>query len=119
MDRKQVAPYGSWKSPITADLVVAKSVRLQQIVVDGTDIYWNESRPTEAGRYVIVRWSAADAALSGGVLPADVTPSPYNARTTVHEYGGGDFIVVDGVAYFSNFADQRVYRQPLGGEPAP
>jgi len=119
MDKRQVAPYGSWKSPITTDMVVARSVRLQQIVVDGTDIYWNESRPAEAGRYVIVRWPEADAARPGDVLPLDVTPPPFNARTTVHEYGGGDFIVVGGQVYFSNFADQRVYHQSANGDPVP
>ena len=49
----------------------------------------------------------------------DVTPQPFNARTRVHEYGGGDFAVRDGAVYFSNFADQRVYRRTPGGEPEP
>ena len=120
MNTQQVAPYGSWKSPITADMIVAKSVRLQQIAIDGQDIYWNESRPTEGGRYVIVRWNESDSPNGEmGILPSDVTPSPFNARTTVHEYGGGDFIVVGGTIYFSNFADQRIYCQPPNGEPRP
>jgi dipeptidyl aminopeptidase/acylaminoacyl peptidase len=49
----------------------------------------------------------------------DVTPWPFNARTRVHEYGGGDFAVHDDTVYFSNFADQRIYRCPPGGEPEP
>ena len=49
----------------------------------------------------------------------DVNPPPFNARTRVHEYGGGDYVVSDGVVYFSNFADQRLYKQLPGDEPRP
>ena len=42
---KQVAPYGSWKSPITSDLIVAETVGLGQIALDGKDTYWLEMRP--------------------------------------------------------------------------
>ncbi len=107
-----IAPYGSWKSPITAELIARGAVRLMQVVPDGTDIYWLESRPAEGGRYVIVRRSA-DGTIS------DVTPAPFYARTTVHEYGGGDFTVSNGIVYFSNFRDQRLYVQKPGAAPQP
>ena len=106
----QTSPYGSWKSPVTADLIVAGSVGLGDIAVDGEDIYWVEGRPAEGGRSVIVR-RAADGATR------DVTPAPFNARTRVHEYGGGAFAVDAGTVFFSNFADQRIYRVGPGGEP--
>jgi len=112
MANMQIAPYGSWKSPVTSDLIVAGSVGLGQIVVDGDDIYWLEMRPAENGRYVIVRRTADGSA-------ADVVPAPFNARTRVHEYGGGSFTVVDGTVYFSNFTDQRVYRRVPGGQAEP
>jgi dipeptidyl aminopeptidase/acylaminoacyl peptidase len=108
----QVAPYGSWKSPITSDLIVSETIRLGEIVLDGEDIYWAEMRPAEGGRYVVVRRTPDG-------RTADVTPSPFNARTRVHEYGGGAFAVADGTVYFSNFADQRLYRQDPGAEPRP
>ncbi len=107
-----IAPYGSWKSPITADLIARGSVRLMQIVLDGKDIYWLESRPAEGGRYVIVK-RTPDGKIS------DITPAPFYARTTVHEYGGGDFSVSDGTVYFSNFKDQRLYAQKPGASPQP
>jgi dipeptidyl aminopeptidase/acylaminoacyl peptidase len=107
-----IAPYGAWKSPITSDLTVSASVGLGQIILDGEDIYWTEVRPMEGGRNCIVRRTP------DGVI-ADVTPPGYNARTRVHEYGGGDFVVADGRLYFSNFTDQRLYRQDRGGEPRP
>ena len=54
---------------------------------------------------------------SGDGATADVTPEPYSVRTRVHEYGGGAFLVADGTVFFSNFADQRMYRQDRDGEP--
>jgi dipeptidyl aminopeptidase/acylaminoacyl peptidase len=83
---------------------------LGQIITEGDDIYWTEMRPSEGGRSVIVHRSPED-------IQRDVTPPPFNARSRVHEYGGGAFTVVDGVVYFSNFSDQRIYRAPPDGEP--
>ena len=37
----------------------------------------------------------------------------------MHEYGGGDYVVANDVVYFSNFVDQRLYRQEIGSEPQP
>ena len=108
----QVAPYGSWKSPITADLIVAGTVGLGGIALDGEDVYWTEGRPAEAGRNVIVRRTPDG-------KTTDVTPPPFNVRTRVHEYGGGAFTVRDGTIYFSNFADQRLYKQAPDTEPQP
>ena len=54
MPDQTVSPYGSWKSPITSDLIVADSVGLSALACDGDDIYWTELRPRKAGRYVLV-----------------------------------------------------------------
>jgi dipeptidyl aminopeptidase/acylaminoacyl peptidase len=110
-----VAPYGSWTSPVTADRLVEKAVSLGQVVVDGADVYWIEGRPAERSRQVIMRWTPGP----DGDRPVEVLPAGYSARTTVHEYGGGSFTVRDGVVWFANFDDQRVYRlEPAaGGEP--
>jgi dipeptidyl aminopeptidase/acylaminoacyl peptidase len=79
-------------------------VGLGQPTFAGDDIYWLELRPKEGGRNVVVKRDV------NGVC-VDVTPFPFNARTRVHEYGGGDYLVNAGVVYFSNFSDQRLYRQ--------
>jgi len=42
---KIIAPYGSWRSPITADLITAKTIGFVQHCIDGEDIYWSESHP--------------------------------------------------------------------------
>jgi dipeptidyl aminopeptidase/acylaminoacyl peptidase len=110
--RKQIAPYGSWPSPLSAARVTAGGLRLDQIQLDGDDVYWLEGRPSEAGRNVIVRRSP-----SGEIT--DVTPPGFNVRSRVHEYGGGAYTVSRGTIFFSNFADQRIYRQEPGGTPQP
>jgi dipeptidyl aminopeptidase/acylaminoacyl peptidase len=101
---RKTAPYGSWKSPITSDLIVAQSIGLSDVRLDGGTIYWLESRPQEQGRNVVVR---------GGDdgRQTDISPQPFNTRTRVHEYGGGSWTVSNGAVYFSNFADGRLYRQ--------
>ncbi|MEK6285558.1 MAG: S9 family peptidase [Acidobacteriota bacterium] len=112
MTEKLKAPYGSWKSPITSDLIVAGTIGLGDIGLDGEDIYWIETRPSEGGRSVIVRRPPDG-------TTTDVTPPGFNARTTVHEYGGGAYFVHEGTVYFSNFSDQRLYRQAPGEQPQP
>lgn len=112
MPAQQIAPYGSWKSPITSDLIVAATIGLGQIALDGDTVYWSEARPTEGGRNVVVRWSPDG-------QTTDLLPAPFNARTRVHEYGGGAFAVHQDVVYFSHFPDQRLYQQALSSEPQP
>ncbi len=111
MSQSKIALYGSWKSPITSDLIVKESIGLGQVKIDGDDIYWIEMRPSEGGRQVIVRRTTDGQNL-------DVTPREFNARTRVHEYGGGDYVAHKGSVYFSNFADQQIYRQSSESPPA-
>ena len=113
MPQTKIAPYGSWKSPITSDLIVAQITMLSDVRLDGDDIYWLEGRPQEQGRNVIVRAGPDGAA-------ADITPAGFNVRTRAHEYGGGSWLVAGGTCIFSNFADQRLYRQRAGqSDPEP
>lgn len=111
---KSAAPYGAWRSPIRAELLAEAGVSLRHLHIEDDTAYWVEGRPTEQGRYVLVQRAA------NGTI-ADVTPADYNARTLVHEYGGGMYIVDQTIVYFSNFADQRLYRQDLadGGDNTP
>ena len=102
---RSILPFGSWPTPITSEFVVRASVRLSGVWMDGADLWWAESRPDEAGRTVIVR---------NGV---DVLALPWNARTAVHEYGGGAWWVSSGTLWFANWADQCLYRVEPGGEP--
>ncbi len=119
MPEPQKAPYGSWSSPITSELIVAASIGLGEIQLAGDDVYWLESRPQEGGRSVLVR-RAADGAIADVTPPAPGDGRPaFSVRTRVHEYGGGSYLVSAGAVYFCNDADQRLYRQERGSAPVP
>jgi dipeptidyl aminopeptidase/acylaminoacyl peptidase len=112
MSKADVLPYGSWPSPITADLIASKTLGLlETAVVDGTT-YWIETRPSEEGRYALVRCA------SDGTR-ADAIPEAFSARTQVHEYGGGAYAIDEETIIFSNWDDQRIYRQDPGEAPRP
>ena len=109
------SPYGFWPSTITSDLVVADSIRLEQVALDGDAIYWTETQPQKQGRTFLYRVGADGE-------PERLTPDYANAfsvRARAHEYGGGAFAVSEGVIYFSNNIDQRLYRQDAGRPPSP
>jgi dipeptidyl aminopeptidase/acylaminoacyl peptidase len=108
---RKISPYGSWLSPISADLIAEDSLSLGQIVLDGRDVYWSEMRPADGGRNVIMRWR------QGGL--EEILPAPFNARTRVNEYGGGAFTVAERVVYFSHDEDQHLYRLRPGHPPHP
>jgi len=102
MSTKQKAKFGSWKSPITTDLMLRDSVGLGEVSIFDNDIYWIEMRPQENGRYVVVK-RTPDGQLT------DVIPPEFNARTRVHEYGGGSYIMSERGLVFTNFNDQCLY----------
>jgi dipeptidyl aminopeptidase/acylaminoacyl peptidase len=109
---RTTAPYGTWSSPLSAVDVAEGGVRVYEPWLDDDVAYWLELRPAEDGRNVVVRADPFGP-------PVDVTPAGFDVRTRVHEYGGGSYAVRGGVVYFSNFADQRLYRQRDGRQPEP
>ncbi len=105
----KIAPYGSWRSPITSDLTASSSIWISHIQSYGNRVYWSEMRPDENGRRVVVEYFASGS--------RDMTPTGFNARTTVHEYGGGAYTAVNGAVFFTNFSDQLVYKYEHGNPP--
>jgi dipeptidyl aminopeptidase/acylaminoacyl peptidase len=99
----KTAPYGSWKSPITSDLIVGASIGLSEVRIDGGVVYWLEQRPQEQGREVVVR-------SDGYNSHQEIIPQTLNVRSRVHEYGGGAWTLSSGTAYFSDFSNGRLYR---------
>ena len=111
MHARTIAPFGSWKSPLSAERIAAGSKSLAAPRIDGGDVVWLEGLAAEGGRVAAVRRSG------GGTGRRVVTPAPFNVRSRVHEYGGGALLADSGTLYFSNFADNLVYAQ--GPDAAP
>ncbi|HAQ04066.1 MAG TPA: peptidase [Acidimicrobiaceae bacterium] len=98
---------GTWESPITSEMLVGGAVRLGEIVTDGDDVWWAESRPDEGGRTVLVR---------NGI---DQTDENINVRTLVHEYGGSAWTVRNETLVYSQYSDQRLYRRDKSNHSIP
>ena len=105
-----VARHGAWASPITADFILSAFVAFAELRYRDGAFYWLEARPNEGGRSALV-------CLRDGER-RDLTPAPLNARSRVHEYGGGAFAVSDTTAWFVNFEDQNIHAVPLNGSVA-
>ncbi|RMB79034.1 S9 family peptidase [Rhodococcus sp. SBT000017] len=104
--------FGSWPSPITAADLSSAGHPVEGGCFVGSEIWWSELRPAEQGRTAICRY------VDGEVQP--VLPAPFNARSRVHEYGGGAWTATAaGDLVFAEFSDQRVYRLTPGGAPVP
>ena len=122
---KADSPYGSWPSPITANFITTSGVRLGALSVDREgELYWLEGRPRckiQPGRQVVVRYAGEERTSAKAVLSrpecnergaVDVTPEQgaNNARTRVHEYGGGAYALdADGGVVYADFKTQRLY----------
>ncbi len=105
-----VAPFGSWASPVTTELIAGETMRLGQLAVLDGDIFWSEGRPQEQGRNALV-WCSADGRTQ------DLTPAPLNVRSRVHEYGGGAFTMGRRAGFFTHDDDQQLWRIRAGEAP--
>jgi dipeptidyl aminopeptidase/acylaminoacyl peptidase len=108
-----IAPYGSWESTISVDQLIASSVGLSAVQIDGRHVYWLESRAAEGGRTGLWR------RLIAGGEPVEVTPAPAYVRDRVHEFGGGEYHVSAGAVVYSEFSDDRLYSVRGAAEPQP
>jgi dipeptidyl aminopeptidase/acylaminoacyl peptidase len=107
----KVRPYGTWPAAVDAETIsrIAASGFGSLEVRDGR-VRWTESRAVEAGRVVVVEQA------EGRVV--DVTPPGFNARTRVHEYGGGAVWYHGETVFFSDFSTGRLRRQDgVGTDP--
>lgn len=107
-----LAKPGTWSSPITPEMLSQAGVSMGFTQTFNADVFWDESRPTENGRNVVVSRT------NGDILPA-----PWSASTRVHEMGGLSWLV--GIwkdqpgLVFSEKTDQRIYWKPVNGNPEP
>ncbi len=105
----QTAPYGTWRSVISPELVVENALHLGEIQIVDDDIYWVEGRASEGGRSVLMRAS------SGGDI-SEMLPQDVNLRTRVHEYGGRAFHITAEAMFYVNYADQSLHQRNFDGE---
>lgn len=121
-DEVQPARYGTWASSLDAAQLAGGAIRLSEPRADGEFLGWLEGRPTAGGAVAVVSRQS-----DGSVT--DLSPPDFNARTVVHEYGGGAWLPVNGAVIASSLDDQRLWHvgkgtpqaptpQPLTGEPA-
>lgn len=104
--------YGSWPSPVSAELITRAAPGLNFVQSHEQCLYWVESRPWDAGRCVIMQRNEQDKII-------DLLPSPFSHHSSVHEYGGMAYTIHDAYLYFVNAADQRIYRQHLDTRGTP
>ena len=104
---KRPQPYGTWPSPVDASVVAAGGRRYGTLRAGDAGITWVESRPEEGGRSTLMRHDGDGA--------RELTPTPANVRSRVHEYGGGAYCIAGEWAYFVDFAAQNICAVPIEG----
>src|ERR1700679_3451849 len=105
-------PYGAWKSPLSAEALADSQVRFENLCSVAGGLYWTENVPSAGGTHGVFRLGARGAAIP-------VVPSVSNVRGRVHEYGAAPYLIVGDTAYYTKFADQRLYRLAPGTDPKP
>ena len=107
-----VAPFGSWASPFKIERLTDRVVFLTEPrAIDGAR-YWLEGHPDEGGRQVLVRLE------QDGTITR-LTPEGFNARSRVHEYGGGAYLVSGDLIVVSDFVSGRLHRVVRPGDLVP
>src|SRR5271166_5638113 len=110
---KIVRPYGTWDSSICAQSI-ASGNHVFELKLYSDDVYFVEIRPREEkARYSIMKVGAA------GGIATEITPAPFHARSTVHEYGGGGFVLAEDWIIFSNLTDQSLYKKRVDSDKIP
>ncbi len=104
--------FGTWPSPINAELITKAAPSLNFIQSQGDKLFWVEGRPWDAGRSVIMCRDSA------GTI-RDLLPPPFSHHSKVHEYGGMAYAANQTHLYFVNAADQCIYQLDLNAGNKP
>jgi dipeptidyl aminopeptidase/acylaminoacyl peptidase len=107
-----VNPYGIWPSPIDGEQVASQATAYDAVHASGGAVYWLETRPSQDGRAVVVRWTDDAGA-------ADAVPAGFDVGSRVHEYGGGAYLPAGRTLFACNQGDQRLYRIDGQRDPVP
>jgi dipeptidyl aminopeptidase/acylaminoacyl peptidase len=109
---KAVSPYGLWPSQIDAKEVARQATAYDAVHTSGVAVYWLETRPSQDGRAVVVRWT-------GDAGAADAVPARFDVGSRVHEYGGGAYLPAGRTLFACSQSNQRLYRIDEERDPVP
>ena len=107
-----VTPYGLWPSPIDGEQVARQATAYDAVHTSGEAVHWLETRPSQDGRAVVVRWTDDAGA-------ADAVPAEFDVGSRVHEYGGGAYLPAGRTLFACSQSDQRLYRIDGPRDPVP
>ncbi len=99
---KNFAPFGTWHSSISAEMVAGKSPKLSEPLLESNRVFWLESKPEEKGRTTIMMHESGQS--------QSILPRPLSAKSKVHEYGGGSFAISGDYVFFVLADDQQIYK---------
>ncbi|WP_435971438.1 S9 family peptidase [Streptomyces sp. Qhu_M48] len=110
----QIAPtaFRAWASDISAATVARQDGTPGWVSLVGDAVWWDEPRPHEAGRRCVVR------AKPDGTVE-DVLPPGFDARNSLHEYGGRAWRPTGDGLVFTHWHDQRLYVHHPDGHDVP
>jgi dipeptidyl aminopeptidase/acylaminoacyl peptidase len=119
----EIAPHGTWPSPISAALVAQAGRSRSGLQASGGSLWWTESRPDEGGRVELVEARPAGGGVVGRGAQWELTdrlPRGASARSRAHEYGGGAVWLHEGSAFVvDDAADQVLHRLDPDGRYTP
>jgi len=107
---------GALKGAVAAGVAVGHTPVLREPRRAGGRTFWLEQRPQEQGRTTLLmredrpQGEKADA-------PLELTPSPWNLRSRVHDYGGGIYAVEGTTVVFVEDGDRCLWRLDLPANP--
>ncbi len=101
-------PFGSWPSPLGAEEISAHTLKLREVQWDGSRLFWIEGRPSEGGRQAVMTQAPGESI-------REASPPATDARTKVHEYGGGSYVAHKGTLYYTRYSDQTLWSAPYFG----
>uniref|UniRef100_A0A0R3S0N8 Peptidase_S9 domain-containing protein n=1 Tax=Elaeophora elaphi TaxID=1147741 RepID=A0A0R3S0N8_9BILA len=102
-----IAEYGSWWSPIETSILSSGNCKMiAELQCGENSVFWVESQFPTGRRALFQSKKDEDEVIQW-------TPIDISVRNTVHEYGGGSFIVVDDIPYYVTL--DGIFRQAAAG----
>ncbi|WP_321887780.1 alpha/beta hydrolase family protein [Paraburkholderia bannensis] len=100
---------------VSAEQAVAAGKDFGELAASARGVFWSAYDPADAATRIWY-WNPASNRESAARC---LTPDGFSVRGRVYEYGGGSFCVTEDAVVFANEKDQRLYRQPIGGDATP